>query len=515
MTLGVVSVPQGREPLASLDADTNDALPGDTMVAKPDALPDVRRRTQASWRSSYVRGVVLGDILCAVLAATVGLLTKFGVETSPTHMQNAAVWVACSLPAIWPLAMMMAGSYERRFLWVGADEFTRVFWASTTLLASVATVSWALKLEVARGFVVIVLPLLTVLTLLNRYAQRSALRRRRSAGGALINVVLVGHAGGVDQMHRQIVRMSHRGYRVVGCCVPSRADAALIEAYGTVPVLGELAQLSDLVRQHGVDVVAALPSQDLRGDDLRHLGWELEATDADLVLIPALNEVAGPRIRLRPGFGMPILQVERLGPVGHRGAMKDVLDRVLAGVAVLLFSPLILGLFLAIKLTSRGPALFRHDRIGRNGRTFRMLKFRSMYEGADAQFDSLLGESEGNAVQFKMRRDPRVTPIGRFLRRYSIDELPQLFNVLGGTMSLVGPRPHVQREVDQYDRDMRRRLLVKPGMTGLWQVSGRSNLSWEESVRIDVRYVEYWSLALDLVILGKTFRAVTKGSGAY
>jgi exopolysaccharide biosynthesis polyprenyl glycosylphosphotransferase len=198
-----------------------------------------------------------------------------------------------------------------------------------------------------------------------------------------------------------------------------------------------------------------------------------------------------------------------------RRFLKGAFDRSAAAFGILLIAPVLLTLALAVKLSSRGPVFFRHQRVGRDGQPFSVLKFRSMVDGADKKFDTLLDQSEGNAVQFKMKRDPRVTRIGAVMRRYSLDELPQLFNVLGGSMSLVGPRPHVTREVEQYGIDMRRRLLVKPGITGLWQVSGRSDLSWDDSVRLDVRYVENWSLTFDLMILSKTVGAVLRGSGAY
>jgi exopolysaccharide biosynthesis polyprenyl glycosylphosphotransferase len=409
--------------------------------------------------------------------------------------------------------MLLAGTYDPRFLWVGAEEFCRVSWAATMLLAGVGTISWALKLEVARGFVVITLPLVMLFTLVLRFAQRRWLRRRRSHGRGLVNIVVIGHAGAVRTLDMQIARMAYRGYRVVGC-LP--VDARAGHLYAAVPpVLGDLSEIADIVLRHDVDLVVAIPSADLGGDQLRRIGWELERTAADLLLVPALTEVAPPRVRLRPVFGLATLHVERLDIAGLRGGLKRAVDRVVAGVAIVLLSGALLVMCLSIKLSSPGPVFFRHERVGQNGRLFHMYKFRSMYHGADKQFDGLLDQSDGNTVQFKMRRDPRVTPVGRFLRRFSLDELPQLFNVLGGSMSLVGPRPHVTREVEQYDEDMRRRLLVKPGMTGMWQVSGRSDLSWEESVRMDVRYVENWSLALDLMILGKTARAVLKGSGAY
>jgi exopolysaccharide biosynthesis polyprenyl glycosylphosphotransferase len=200
---------------------------------------------------------------------------------------------------------------------------------------------------------------------------------------------------------------------------------------------------------------------------------------------------------------------------GMRRVAKGVLDRVGAAVVVLLLLPALIGIALTVRFTSRGPILFRQQRVGRDGRLFWMLKFRTMVDGAEGMLRELVAADEGNGVLFKIRNDPRVTRVGRVLRRYSLDELPQLFNVLRGDMSLVGPRPPLSSEVEQYGLDMRRRFLVKPGLTGLWQISGRSDLSWGDSERLDLRYVENWSLALDLMILWKTFGAVRRGSGAY
>jgi exopolysaccharide biosynthesis polyprenyl glycosylphosphotransferase len=213
--------------------------------------------------------------------------------------------------------------------------------------------------------------------------------------------------------------------------------------------------------------------------------------------------------------GLPLMHVERPEFTGARRVVKSLFDRTAALFGILFLLPLITVLALGVKLTSRGPVFFKHERIGQNEQPFSVFKFRSMVTNADKIELDLHEQNQGNAVQFKMRRDPRVTRIGAVMRRYSLDELPQLFNVLLGSMSLVGPRPHVTREVEQYGFDMRRRLLVKPGITGLWQVSGRSDLSWDDSVRIDVRYVENWSLTFDLMILLKTVGAVLRGSGAY
>jgi exopolysaccharide biosynthesis polyprenyl glycosylphosphotransferase len=195
--------------------------------------------------------------------------------------------------------------------------------------------------------------------------------------------------------------------------------------------------------------------------------------------------------------------------------VKGGVDRAAAALALLSLMPVLLLIALAVRLDSPGPVLYRQERIGVNGRGFTILKFRSMSVDADCLLAELLYRNEGGGLLFKMRRDPRVTRVGRWLRRFSLDELPQLFNVLGGSMSLVGPRPPLPAEVERYDSSVSRRLLVKPGLTGLWQISGRSDLSWEEAVRLDLRYVENWSLALDALILVKTVRAVVSSSGAY
>ena len=266
--------------------------------------------TRRDWRRAYVRRLVGGDLACSAIAAAVGLSVKFGLPASAA-VQPAAEMVAASLPLVWPLVMLLAGAYDRRFLFIGADEFVRVFWAATMLLAAVGTVSWALKLEVARGFVVVALPLVMVLTVLCRFVHRRWLRLCRSQGRFTQNVVLVGQADGLASLHRRIDRMAYLGYRVSGCCVPNVDDLEEVRALGVMPVLGLVSDTAEIVRRHGVDAVVALPSGDLGGDELRRLGWALEGTDADLVLVPAMTEVAAPRVRLRPEFGLASLHVDR------------------------------------------------------------------------------------------------------------------------------------------------------------------------------------------------------------
>jgi exopolysaccharide biosynthesis polyprenyl glycosylphosphotransferase len=300
---------------------------------------------------------------------------------------------------------------------------------------------------------------------------------------------------------------------VVALCVPP-ADRARVAATSDVPVGG----LDDVVRlaaQVGAETVAVTSASETAAQYLRELSWQLEGTGMELLVAPGLIEVAGPRLHIRPFEGLPLLAVEQPRFEGWQRMVKTGVDRLLALLALLVLSPVLVGIALAVRASSPGPVLFRQERIGVNGQPFTMLKFRSMVVDADGQVDQLRQGNISDGLLFKLREDPRVTPVGRWLRRLSLDELPQLLNVVGGSMSLVGPRPPLPREVARYDSSVSRRLLVKPGLTGLWQISGRSDLPWEEAVRLDLRYVENWSLALDTKIIWKTFSAVLRARGAY
>jgi exopolysaccharide biosynthesis polyprenyl glycosylphosphotransferase len=468
-----------------------------------------------AWQQSYVQRIVLGDALCALVASGVGFLARFGAATEPLTGDHPSIWIVLVLPVLWVLGMLLARTYEERFLWIGAEEFRRVLSAAVALVAGVGAISWAFQLELARGFVVVALPLAAALTLLQRYTQRSWVHRQRSKGRFMQTAIIVGHRNGVVALHGQIDREAYHGYRVIGCCLPPAIQGAQPAAFDGLPVLGTLDEVVDVVRQYEVDTVAVLPSPELDGPALRRLGWDLEKTRAELLLAPAVTEIAGPRVRIRPVCGLPLLHVERPELRGVRRVTKESFDRTAAAFGLLLLAPLLGMLTVAVGLTSRGGVFYRQERVGRDGQTFGMLKFRSMVAGADRLVETLEVTSDGNGVLFKMKGDPRVTRVGKVLRRYSLDELPQLINVVRGDMSLVGPRPPLPTEVERYGFDMHRRFLVKPGITGLWQVSGRSDLSWDDSVRIDVRYVENWSLAFDFMILWKTLGAVFKGSGAY
>ena len=503
--------------MAMLDVSGNLTGTTEQSVTEPrvGATSLVPPRSGAGWRRAYVWRIAAGDFVSALAAAIVGFLVRFTPEGDTLTQPHPSRWLVLGLPLMWMAVITVARSYEERFLWVGPEEFQRVFFAGLLQLATVGTLSWAFQLELARGFVVVALPLAALLTLANRYGQRQWLHRRRAAGQFMQSAVIVGHRNGVAALHEQIQREAYHGYRVIGCCLPAARGGEQSTTFHGLPVLGDLDEVVDVVRTHRVDTVAVLPSAELDGPALRRLGWDLEKTTAELLLAPAVTEIAGTRVRIRPVAGLPLLHMERPELRGLRRVTKETFDRTAAAAGLLLLLPISVVLAVAVAVTSPGGVFYRQERVGRDGQTFSMLKFRSMVNGADRLVPDLADGSDGNGVLFKMKGDPRVTRIGKVLRRYSLDELPQLLNVVRGDMSLVGPRPPLPTEVERYGFDMHRRFLVKPGITGLWQVSGRSDLSWDDSVRIDVRYVENWSLAFDFMILWKTLGAVFRGSGAY
>jgi exopolysaccharide biosynthesis polyprenyl glycosylphosphotransferase len=422
------------------------------------------------------------------------------------------VLVSLLLPVAWVVLLLVLGGYDVRFIGTGSDEFRKVLNAGWSLTAGVALLSYGLNTELSRVYLVIAMPMTVLFDLIVRYALRKHLHRLRSVGKCMSTVVAVGHPAAVADLVNELRRYHYHGLEVVAACL---AGGTQVSEVAGVPVVGDLDDTAEVVRRSGASTVAVLPSPEMDGVRLRQLAWELEKTGTDLCVAPALLDVAGPRTTIRPTAGLTLLHVDHPQLSGPRQVMKDLVDRVAAGVALLLLSPLMLVLAICVRLSDRGPALFKQTRVGKNGRSFKIYKFRTMVVDAERRLAELREMNEFDGVLFKMRRDPRVTPVGARLRKWSLDELPQLFNVLLGEMSLVGPRPPLPDEAALYADHVRRRLVVKPGLTGLWQVSGRSDLTWEESVRLDLRYVENWSLALDLQILWKTVFVLIRGRGAY
>jgi exopolysaccharide biosynthesis polyprenyl glycosylphosphotransferase len=444
----------------------------------------------------------------------IAVQARFGASAGGVHGLSY-YGVAALVGLAWLAALASSRCYEARFLGSGPEEYRRISNASVHVVAAVALVCYGLKLDVARGFVALVLPLGTVLLLLGRYVARQELYRKRRHGRCSHRVLVVGAAGPAEDLIRQLRHEPLAGLQVVGACLPGGGGAALEVAGAQIPVVGSLSTVVAAMTEVRADTLAIASSPGITGEALRRLSYELEGTGVDLLVAPALTNVTGTRIHIRPVAGLPLLHVDEPELTGGRKVVKNVFDWSTALVMLVLLLPLLLGISLAVRLSSKGPVLFRQIRVGRDGSLFCIYKFRTMYADAEQRLAELAAANEHDGVLFKMREDPRVTRVGRFLRHYSLDEFPQLVNVIRGQMSLVGPRPPLPSEVEQYEGHAHRRLLVRPGCTGLWQVSGRSNLSWEDTVRLDLQYVENWSLGLDLLILVKSVLAVVRGSGAY
>jgi exopolysaccharide biosynthesis polyprenyl glycosylphosphotransferase len=482
-------------------------------------------RAQLRWERRYVRVLIAFDAAACVVAAAVAYVIRFG-SVGRKHFETpheSAQWYLLAmvlLPLVWVVAMALNRAYEPRFLGGGSEEFRRVVNAAVRLVATIATVSYATKAEVARAYVLIVFPVAIVLSVIGRIGGRGILHRLRRQGRCMHRVLVVGAGESAATLVRLAQRDPTAGWSVVGVVLdrlPGRHSHDRPERSGFdllgVPIVGTSETLHTSIRATRATTVAISPQMD--GETLQRVLWNLEGSDVDVLVSSALTDVVGPRISIRPVAGLPLLHIREPELTGSRRVMKILFDRMVALTAVLVFSPLLIALGLAVRLTSRGPAIFKQVRVGKGGEPFTMYKFRSMYVDAEARLAGLQASNEGQGLLFKMRDDPRVTPVGKFLRKWSLDEVPQLFNVLNGSMSLVGPRPPLPREVAQYEDDVHRRLMVKPGLTGLWQISGRSDLNWDESVRLDLRYVENWTLAMDFVILWRTFFAVMRREGAY
>lgn len=468
----------------------------------------------SGWERQYGRILVVSDfvVLAWVFAIAHGVWASNLPDDQGLRPYGwGPVAATVVILVLWHAVLTFAGTRDLRVFGGGPEEYKRVLNSTLVVFAVIAFVGYMVKVQVPRTYVVVLLPFGLVLLSLSRWSWRQWLLVRRQHGQMIHDAIVVGSIEAVEHLAEVIGRNAVFGYRLTGACITSQDPPMQVVG---VPVLGGVDDLTTTVIKANTDAVIITSSDAMHPEMVRRLGWDLEGYDIEIIVAPSLANIAGPRVHIRPVAGLPLLHVEQPSYRGAQRWAKDLLDRVGGLLLLLLFSPALVALAVAVKLTSPGGVFFVQERVGRDGKTFGMIKFRSMVEGADAMLAELQPDTS-NVVMFKMRDDPRVTRVGRFLRRYSFDELPQLLNVVKGDMSLVGPRPPLVSEVSGYAAEARRRLLVRPGMTGPWQISGRSDLDWEETMRLDLYYVENWSLVGDMLILWKTFRAVVSSAGAY
>jgi len=518
MTTSPLSHPSDRSVRRLLDGrDFRSALSGVPAIAS------AARTTRGSWSRRYAKRLWVSDSLVVVVTVAIAAslpLFENDYSTAGLGISTGVDWVIPAMLVLgWFAALATHRTRDARIVGVGLTEYRRVVEASALMFGVVAITFQALGATASRGFYLFVLALGLVGLTLERRLWRGWLARQRLRGLYLSRALVVGSRDDVEYVIEQITRNPGAGYRV---------DGAAIDDAGATPVgtlLGRhservrvVAQLDDVAlaaQTMDVDAVVVAGHPSRTGDFVKSLAWKLEESNAELVLASRLADVAGPRIHFRPVEGLPLVHVELPQFEGGKHVFKRGLDIVVSASALLVLLPALAIIAILVRRDSPGPALFSQTRVGRNGETFRMFKFRSMTVDAESRLDDLLALNEGAGALFKLRSDPRVTRVGRVIRKYSLDELPQLWNVLVGDMSLVGPRPPLQREVEAYENHVRRRLFIKPGLTGMWQVNGRSDLDWEEGVRLDLYYVENWSLTGDLVLLWRTVKVLLTSRGAY
>ncbi|MGM7680247.1 sugar transferase [Microbacterium sp. A94] len=469
----------------------------------------VQRARRGAWPRRYASRLFYSDVIVIVLTLVIssfvaipGLFASVSWPGGPRLSYLAALVI---VGILWLIALDATDSRDRHIVGHGADEYRRIINASVVVFAATVAIVFFLGMSLSRMLVAVVFPIGLLLLLFSRWMWRQWLRRRQRKGEYLHRAVLIGEPSKVQHVAKQIRRTHGSGYQIVGVITNKGPSAGVPD----IDVLGDIAHAEAALEDANIDALIIVGSDDLDPDTMRRLGYAVSDRDIQLIMAPALTDIAGPRLHNTPVAGLPLVQVDFPRMEGAQRFTKRMFDLIGSSLFLVLLLPVFLIVAIAIRIEGPGKIFYRQERIGRGGKTFGMRKFRSMIADADDQLDTLLDlQGSSDKPLFKINDDPRITRVGRFLRRHSIDELPQLINVFRGEMSLVGPRPQRDSEVALYDDIAHRRLLVKPGMSGLWQVSGRSALSWEETIRLDLYYVENWSLTQDIIILFRTVRAV-------
>ncbi len=521
-------------PIHRYQSTTQDKIPGKiTPLKVQDRLKKMWGSdfvVKRSWHPKVLRALYAGDLIAIVMAVLSAHLIRFGFENADLPYVNVwpinvldgraaaldYVFLGIGMTIGWWIILQLNGSRSLRIMGMGPDEYRLITRGTTYFFCGLIILAFFLKVDVTRMYLLIAYPLGLVFLLLERWLIRQGLVRSRTRGRALTRVMIISDVTTGQHLYKNLKGVIASGMSPAAFYLPGFTEGTTV-AGAPIPVLGYSTSPTDImeaIRENDIHMVAVSNGHHLSPDQVRLLGWKLADAHISLIMAPATTDIAGPRMHMQPLNGLPLVHVSTPRITGLAAFFKRAMDVVASSLGLILLSPLFLVVGLLVKRDG-GPAFFLQNRVGLNGEMFKMVKFRSMRTDAEEVKKRLMEQNEGNGVLFKMKDDPRITPIGKFIRKYSIDELPQLWNVFIGDMSLVGPRPPLVEEVEQYEDIAYRRLLVKPGITGLWQVSGRSDLSWEESVRLDLYYVENWSLTSDFIILLRTVRAVFAKEGAY
>lgn len=523
MTQPVTSTPTFSATPTEAPADAGSPLRTLEAAMRPDAHPGAPSPQPTGRRplcgKNASRRVVTMTAVADVLMLTISLLVAMQGRNWLTFLPHArdvdhfVTPIAVFLVVGWVAILAAFGLYRTKNLGAGTEEYQKVLTSSLIAAGMTGAVMYLTGYELSRGFFVLLFLIGLAALLVGRLVVRRMVQYARGRGHLLNRVIIAGAGRHVEEIAAVISRERWLGYSIAGAAVPAGMD--IHQTRSGIPVLGHTDDLAALAAHHDIDAVICTEGAFATSKGFRRLAWELENKDTQMVVVPSLTDISAERLAVRPVAGLPLVHVEQPQSEAASRWTKRLFDLVGSAALIAVSSPIMLAVAVAIKLDDGGPILFRQTRVGRNGEVFSCLKFRSMVVDAEARMAELRARNESDGVLFKMARDPRITKVGHFIRRYSLDEFPQFFNVFRGDMSLVGPRPALPTEVEQYESHVRRRLDVRPGITGLWQVSGRSDLSWEDTVRLDLYYVDNWSMMQDASILFRTAKAVLGSDGAY
>ncbi|WP_300765642.1 sugar transferase [uncultured Bifidobacterium sp.] len=487
------------------------------------------------WSYLYNATLILLDAIMSLLSTTIVVLVHSETKEYISRNQlsgDDVLAMAALVTGVWILCLAGARIYTRHMMGQGYEVYSRVIAAGFYTIIALCTIIYLFKLFVPRQ-IVLAVPLLSVLfTLIERWFMRRSLQRNRARGGYNYATVIVGSPEGIHQAVEQLDGNTALGYAPFAVCAVANGNSTsdrpnpqhLVhvpftptnDRERTLRVLPLDSHLPQTAKDLGARTMVITDVMSRHSETMRTLSLAMESMGIELAFSAGVADIDGATLHLRDNASMPVFTATLPQYSTRTRIIKRVMDIIGSLLALIISSPVMAVVALLVRAEDGGPAIYKQQRIGLYGKTFTLYKFRSMHVNADkidAQLAKEMGENHG--ILFKPKDDPRITRIGRFIRKTSLDEFPQFLNVLIGNMSLVGPRPQQQYEVNEYASLYSTRLLVKPGITGLWQVSGRSDLSQEESERLDVSYVERWSINGDIAILLKTITAVIRGTGSY
>jgi exopolysaccharide biosynthesis polyprenyl glycosylphosphotransferase len=478
-------------------------------VAHPIEAPQSARaqyRHLSHWTALTDVASIALAMLLAFFARELLLAEPEGFNLKPDSAELALI---VATPLVTILFYSALHLYEA-FRYTPAEEFRRIVIGVSLGITAVVTLSFWSKSPSSRGWVAITWALALVFALISRRLWHAYIGRARTSGQLVFPTLVVGTNDEARHLVEKMERPSF-GFRAVAMVATRRPGGPDDDG---VPVIGSVTDLRELIRETNAECVFVASSA-VGPEEMTHIAKAVRLEGVEVRITATLPEVLSSRLSVQPFGGVTTLSLRPVQLSGLQAVLKRAFDLVVAGLGLVMLLPVFVVISLLVKLSSSGPVLYKQRRVGQRGRPFTMLKFRTMRNGAEKEVQKLRDENGVSDLMFKMKDDPRVTRIGRFLRRFSLDELPQLINVIRGQMSLVGPRPPLAEEVAQYEEWQFDRLEVPPGITGLWQVSGRSELSFDECVRLDLFYIENWSLAYDFYIIAKSIPALLSQKGAY